>query len=464
MVPVSIKTIFLSTLLGRVENMSMRLEEVNERENTMKASLQTVDLRLAQLEELHGRMATALEKLAGVDRLELTRTYSRNSSVCDPSNLLRQGSINSADGYSLYRFHMDMEEFASRQKDTEDTTKTGLERQRSLRQASSMCTLNTKEGGQSSESGGFERPPPSSVVDILISPCEQRPSSATSSQETITNIKQGSTMFLDRLPDKNRLRPLSPPKRTKSLKHYPIEDQFISPLTKRRSMSTIIMNPTDEPQKAPEPIDKVQSLLGNSSSPKRTKSLRYIPTENQSQTSPITKKRAMSSILYTPAEAGDDMMQTAEYRSLVEHINKTPNQWPSNLAYQVHPTTLGQMPKVSTVRTLTQQYQTQTEAIPTESTRTLPGTETPEDPKTIKRNLSNTTEYLTAADEKYLPSHRSQTWNASDRRAKSMMVSKQLAASSSERVLNESRKVSTFGQADEETKSDVGKKEDDVQE
>uniref|UniRef100_A0A667YY31 Transient receptor potential cation channel, subfamily M, member 1b n=1 Tax=Myripristis murdjan TaxID=586833 RepID=A0A667YY31_9TELE len=32
---------------GRVENMSMRLEEVNERENTMKASLQTVDLRLA---------------------------------------------------------------------------------------------------------------------------------------------------------------------------------------------------------------------------------------------------------------------------------------------------------------------------------------------------------------------------------------------------------------------------------
>ncbi|XP_063335702.1 transient receptor potential cation channel subfamily M member 1 isoform X2 [Pelmatolapia mariae] len=447
----------------RVENMSMRLEEVNERENTMKASLQTVDLRLAQLEELHGRMATALEKLAGVDRLELTRTYSRNSSVCDPSNLLRQGSINSADGYSLYRFHMDMEEFASRQKDTEDTTKTVLERQRSLRQASSMCTLNTKEGGQSSESGGFERPPPSSFVDILISPCEQRPSSATSSQETITNIKQGSTMFLDRLPDKNRLRPLSPPKRTKSLKHYPVEDQFISPLTKRRSMSTIIMNPPEEPQKAPEPTDKVQSLLGNSSSPKRTKSLRYIPTENQSQTSPITKKRAMSSILYTPAEAGDDMMQTAEYRSLVEHINKTPNQWPSNLAYQVHPTTLGQMPKVSTVRTLTQQYQTQTEAIPTESTRTLPGTETPEDPKTIKRNLSNTTEYLTAADEKYLPSHRSQTWNASDRRAKSMMVSKQLAASSSERVLNESRKVSTFGQADEETKSDAGKTEDDVQ-
>uniref|UniRef100_A0A8C2HM91 TRPM tetramerisation domain-containing protein n=1 Tax=Cyprinus carpio TaxID=7962 RepID=A0A8C2HM91_CYPCA len=45
----------------RVENMSMRLEEVNERENTMKASLQTVDLRLSQLEEINGRMVNALE-------------------------------------------------------------------------------------------------------------------------------------------------------------------------------------------------------------------------------------------------------------------------------------------------------------------------------------------------------------------------------------------------------------------
>ena len=40
----------------------MRLEEVNEREHCMKASLQTVDIRLAQLEDLIGRMATALER------------------------------------------------------------------------------------------------------------------------------------------------------------------------------------------------------------------------------------------------------------------------------------------------------------------------------------------------------------------------------------------------------------------
>ena len=45
----------------------MRLEEVNEREHCMKASLQTVDIRLAQLEDLIGRMATALERLTGLD-------------------------------------------------------------------------------------------------------------------------------------------------------------------------------------------------------------------------------------------------------------------------------------------------------------------------------------------------------------------------------------------------------------
>uniref|UniRef100_A0A3Q3MZN4 Uncharacterized protein n=1 Tax=Mastacembelus armatus TaxID=205130 RepID=A0A3Q3MZN4_9TELE len=83
----------------RVENMFMRLEEVNEREHSMKASLQTVDLRLAQLEEFSGRMMNALEKLAGVDRAELVQTYSRGSSVCGP--LLRHGSISSADGYRL---------------------------------------------------------------------------------------------------------------------------------------------------------------------------------------------------------------------------------------------------------------------------------------------------------------------------------------------------------------------------
>ena len=108
--------------------MSMRLEEVNERENTMKASLQTVDLRLAQLEDIHRRMTTALEKLAGVDRSDLTCTLSRVSSLRDPSGLFRNSSINSSDGYSLYRFHLDMEE----QREADKMAHSGLEQQRSL--------------------------------------------------------------------------------------------------------------------------------------------------------------------------------------------------------------------------------------------------------------------------------------------------------------------------------------------
>ncbi|PNJ07748.1 TRPM1 isoform 7, partial [Pongo abelii] len=94
----------------RVENMSMRLEEINERETFMKTSLQTVDLRLAQLEELSNRMVNALENLVGIDRSDLIQARSRASSECEATYLLRQSSINSADGYSLYRYHFNGEE------------------------------------------------------------------------------------------------------------------------------------------------------------------------------------------------------------------------------------------------------------------------------------------------------------------------------------------------------------------
>ncbi|XP_077907426.1 transient receptor potential cation channel subfamily M member 1 isoform X3 [Ictidomys tridecemlineatus] len=94
----------------RVESMSMRLEEINERENFMKTSLQTVELRLSQLEELSSRMVNALENLAGIDKSDLIQTRSRASSECDAAYLLRQSSINSADGYSMYRYHFNGEE------------------------------------------------------------------------------------------------------------------------------------------------------------------------------------------------------------------------------------------------------------------------------------------------------------------------------------------------------------------
>ncbi|XP_008566764.1 PREDICTED: transient receptor potential cation channel subfamily M member 1 isoform X1 [Galeopterus variegatus] len=94
----------------RVENMSMRLEEINERENFMKTSLQTVDLRLSQMEELSSRMANALENLAGIDKSDLIQARSRASSECDVTYLLRRSSINSTDGYSMYRYHFNGEE------------------------------------------------------------------------------------------------------------------------------------------------------------------------------------------------------------------------------------------------------------------------------------------------------------------------------------------------------------------
>lgn len=101
--------------------MFMRLEEVNEREHSMKASLQTVDLRLAQLEEFSSRMMNALEKLAGVDRAELVRSRSRGSSICEPAALLRHSSINSADGYSLYRYQLEHDDGTSVCGDVEGT-------------------------------------------------------------------------------------------------------------------------------------------------------------------------------------------------------------------------------------------------------------------------------------------------------------------------------------------------------
>ncbi|XP_063043940.1 transient receptor potential cation channel subfamily M member 1-like isoform X2 [Engraulis encrasicolus] len=82
----------------RVENMAARLEEVNEREHAMKACLQTVDLRLVQLEEFANRMMAAVTALTGVDASEL-QSRSRKSSTCDTATLWsRHDSVGSSDG------------------------------------------------------------------------------------------------------------------------------------------------------------------------------------------------------------------------------------------------------------------------------------------------------------------------------------------------------------------------------
>uniref|UniRef100_A0A3B3WZE6 Transient receptor potential cation channel, subfamily M, member 3 n=1 Tax=Poecilia mexicana TaxID=48701 RepID=A0A3B3WZE6_9TELE len=94
----------------RVENMAMRLEEVNEREHFMKASLQTVDIRLAQMEDLIGRIAVALERVTGVERVEVNKARSRTSSDCtDSAYILRQAdSFNSTEG-NAYRLQEALE-------------------------------------------------------------------------------------------------------------------------------------------------------------------------------------------------------------------------------------------------------------------------------------------------------------------------------------------------------------------
>uniref|UniRef100_A0A672JG20 Transient receptor potential cation channel, subfamily M, member 3 n=1 Tax=Salarias fasciatus TaxID=181472 RepID=A0A672JG20_SALFA len=91
----------------RVENMAMRLEEVNEREHFMKASLQTVDIRLAQMEELIGRIAVALERVTGVERGEVNKVRSRTSSDY-AAYILRQSSFNSTEG-NAYRLQEALE-------------------------------------------------------------------------------------------------------------------------------------------------------------------------------------------------------------------------------------------------------------------------------------------------------------------------------------------------------------------
>ncbi|CAH2294108.1 transient receptor potential cation channel subfamily M member 3 [Pelobates cultripes] len=174
----------------RVENMSMRLEEVNEREHIMKASLQTVDIRLAQLEEMLGRMATAMERLAGVERGETNKVRSRTSSDCtDAAYIIRQSSFNSQEGnaYKLHEIDPVGEEPLS------PTSPTLIPRMRSQ----SFYSTNFRDKGGFEKFEGFfkertlslhratsshsiskdTKPPPSPINSLSVAPESRRPSS-----------------------------------------------------------------------------------------------------------------------------------------------------------------------------------------------------------------------------------------------------------------------------------------------
>lgn len=150
--------------------MSMHMEEVNERENNMKASLQTVDLRLAQLEDVYSRMMTALEKLAGIDHSELKRKHSRTSSVSGISSLLRTGSVNSNDGYSLYCYYMD-DCPATEEK---DGAKSGQVTVANMKKLSNTTTLNPNDYGLNLEVDvPVVRICPNSCENTWFPPCEK---------------------------------------------------------------------------------------------------------------------------------------------------------------------------------------------------------------------------------------------------------------------------------------------------
>ncbi|KAM9408338.1 transient receptor potential cation channel subfamily M member 1-like [Pholidichthys leucotaenia] len=220
----------------RVENMFMRLEEVNEREHSMKASLQTVDLRLAQLEEFSGRMMNALEKLAGIDRAELVRTRSRGSSVGELGVLMRHGSINSVDGYSLCRYQLDHDDRMSVFGDENDK-RTQLSTERQGRNQGGGAT-----GGDIMEfisSPEVKEPNPN--VGILISLCD--PDLRLPQDRPING-------YQDKPADKSRLEAtLSYPLESSKVTQYLPSPTLSGPLSvNRKSISSVLYSPAHQDQ------------------------------------------------------------------------------------------------------------------------------------------------------------------------------------------------------------------------
>ncbi|XP_022605701.1 transient receptor potential cation channel subfamily M member 1 [Seriola dumerili] len=230
----------------RVENMFMRLEEVNEREHSMKASLQTVDLRLAQLEEFSGRMMNAVERLAGIDRSELVRTRSRGSSVCEPAALFRHGSINSADGYSLYRYQLEHEDRISVSGDMEGNDR---KVQLSPERRRVTTTGDVMEFGSTLEVRGLkERTQSLSNVDILISPCDPdlRPAHSSPAPPQADLMEAD----LEKPAEKTRVEAAVsfPLERSKVMQYLSSPTLSGSPSSNRKSISSILYSPTHQAQ------------------------------------------------------------------------------------------------------------------------------------------------------------------------------------------------------------------------
>uniref|UniRef100_A0A8C8DZK4 Transient receptor potential cation channel, subfamily M, member 1a n=1 Tax=Oryzias sinensis TaxID=183150 RepID=A0A8C8DZK4_9TELE len=271
----------------RVENMAMRLEEVNEREHSMKASLQTVDIRLAQLEEFSNRMMNALEKLTGVDRAELV--CSRGSSMYQPSSLLRHSSISSTDGYSIYRYPLD--DKTSLVGDVDDkAVRLSPERRSANLEGGGLagrtrhvtlglisyflCSDDLKESSAALDAGALRDGTQSLLVspDIRISLCDpdRRPPHSSPTNPQATDVDQSTKK--------------SPLEATVS---YPLErsrvTQYLSslPMNTRNSVSSIIFTPPQQDQESPTNLFTAPVTVGRNKSAEQESNLPTVKHKDE---------------------------------------------------------------------------------------------------------------------------------------------------------------------------------------
>ncbi|XP_030620993.1 transient receptor potential cation channel subfamily M member 1a [Chanos chanos] len=367
----------------RVENMSMRLEEVNEREHSMKATLQTVDLRLGQLEEFSGRMMNALEHLAGVDRSDLVRTRSCASSVCEPSSLLRHSSINSSDGYSLYRWHLDAEDRTAAGETGEKKSQASPERQGSL------CSNEplVQQYGQTLDVVPLkQRRRSTSSVDILISPCESK------DEEQIKQV----------------VTPTSP-----------------APQTDAFSLLDAAL------ERAGVAVEKVKLEATMSYPLERARALQQYPGQTLSPTvSP--SKRSYSSMVYVPANSPTqgEGSWASEPNSLLDQAIRSPTTgcWTPRFEYRVHPSLFGHTPRVSAelssdkpgeVPSTDKTDKEPEERAEVQKNKEKTKEETRKDGKE-KKDDETDTDHLFVAEDRIYPSLRSKSLNANPRKVKAL--------------------------------------------
>ncbi len=374
--------------------MSMRLEEVNEREHSMKASLQTIDLRLAQLEEFSGRMMHALERLTGIDRYELVHARSGSSMAVDQSGLIRRGSTNSADGYSLYRWHLDAEDHGE---EMSGDRKGHAERRSSI--GSSDLLLNPHQGSCYGPTLDVvplrQRTRSSSSVDILISPCESQDRVQISQSPKLTSAQH--------------------PKDPQALLKAGIDIAVSHPL-------------------------------------ERAQSLRQYPTEAQSN-SLSYENRSQSGTLYVSMAQSrlcrPGNTWASEPHGLQDQASRSPtlSRWPQRFDDKVHPSPFGLSPKTSleklrprepqdeegsskeSKRTKTQQVECEEKIDEDQSEANSESTKTEGEEK--REELTDRDRLYVAEDRMY-PSLRSKSLNTNPRKAKAVgnILDKPRAASS----------------------------------